>query len=270
MNNKPRMKPKPAHLGPQYGKQFCDESVARAYYARPPYPDELIDFLQGLITERPSRILELGCGSGDLTIPMARRVDHLDAVDFSAAMLDIARSRQGADLANIHWHLLPAESFQSDLAYNLVVAGASLHWMDWQTLFPRIAAHLAPDGLLVIANRSVVGQPWDEDVRRIIPRYSTNLDYEPYDLIAELADRDLFFEIGRMTTIPVPFEQPLDDYVESFHSSNGLSRERMEPAAATEFDQKVRRLAGPYVVEGRVQGQVVGRLVWGWPVKSGG
>jgi SAM-dependent methyltransferase len=239
--------------------------VAGAYYARPPYPDELFDVLESLIIKRPSRVLELGCGSGDLTIELGRRVDHLDAVDFSAPMLAIARSRPGADRANIHWHLMPAESFESEMAYNLVVAGASLHWMDWEALFPKIAAHLAADGLLVIANRSVVGQPWDEEVRHTISRYSTNLDYQPYELIAELDGRDLFDEIGRMRTNPVPFAQSLDDYVESFHSSNGLSRERMEPAAAQAFDESVRRIAGSYVEGGRVKGQVVGSLVWGRP-----
>jgi trans-aconitate methyltransferase len=194
------VKEKPAHLGPQYGAQFKDESVAGAYYARPPYPDEVFDILVGLIGRRPSRVLELGCGSGDLTIELARRVDHLDAVDFSAAMLDIARSRPGADQATIRWYLMPAESFESVLDYNLVCAGASLHWMDWEVLFPKIATFLARDGLLVIAVRSVVGQPWDAEVRGIIPQYSTNLEYEPYDLIAELDSRDLFYENGRHAT----------------------------------------------------------------------
>jgi SAM-dependent methyltransferase len=257
------MKAKPGHLGEVYGRQFCDESVAGAYYARPAYPEELFDVLEGLMDRRPWRVLELGCGSGDLTIELGRRVDHLDGVDFSAAMLDKARARPGAERGNIHWHLIAAESFEAEISYNLVVAGESLHWMDWEWLFPKIDAFLAEDGLLVIANRAVVGQPWAEEVRRIIPRYSTNLEYEAYDLIAELDERGLFCEIGRMTTAAVPFEQSLDDYVESFHSSNGLSRERMEPAAAEAFDESVRRIAGPYVAGGRVKGQVVGRLVWG-------
>ena|SRR2546425_3397787 len=32
--------PKPKHLGPEYGAQFSDPSVASAYRFRPPYPGE--------------------------------------------------------------------------------------------------------------------------------------------------------------------------------------------------------------------------------------
>ena len=42
-----------------YAAQFSDESVARAYYARPPYPGETFDILESLIPERPRSVLEL-------------------------------------------------------------------------------------------------------------------------------------------------------------------------------------------------------------------
>jgi hypothetical protein len=37
------------HLAPQYGAQFADRSVAAAYRARPPYPDEVFERLAALL-----------------------------------------------------------------------------------------------------------------------------------------------------------------------------------------------------------------------------
>jgi len=51
-----RQEPKPTHLGPQYASQFRDNSVAGAYAARPPYPDEVFDILEALMPGQPCRL----------------------------------------------------------------------------------------------------------------------------------------------------------------------------------------------------------------------
>ena len=59
------MKPKPKHLGPEYGAQFQDSAVAAVYRKRPPYPLELFD----LISDRrnPERHgVDLGPDAGSL------------------------------------------------------------------------------------------------------------------------------------------------------------------------------------------------------------
>lgn len=260
------MKPKPAHLGAGYASQFCDLSVASAYHARPPYPGETFDILESILPGlRPRRVLELGCGTGDLTLGLASRVELLDAVDFSAAMLAGARSRPGSGASGLRWHLKRAEAFDSAERYSLICAGTSLHWMDWEALFPRLRRLLHDEGLLAMATREVRERPWDPALREAIPRYSTNKDFEPFDLVEELASRGLFAERGRKTTAPEPFEQSLGDYVESFHSSNGFSRDRMEPRAAADFDELVVKLAAPHCPGGVVRGEVVGTVIWGRP-----
>jgi SAM-dependent methyltransferase len=258
-------KAKPSHLGLQYAAQFRDESVARAYAARPPYPDEVFEILISLMPGRARQVLELGCGTGDLTLKLAKRVDRIDAVDFSEAMLAVAHKRAGADQANLSWHHMPAESFWSTCKYGLVCAGASLHWMDWPVLVPRVRSMLAKGGFLAIADRYVVKRPWENAVADLIPIYSTNREFEPYDLVEELSSRELFTEIGRRETVPVPFSQAVDTYVESFHSSNGFSRERMDREAAAAFDEALREIAVPWSQNGVISGKVVGRVIWGRP-----
>ena len=137
--------PKPKHLGPHYADQFKDESVAAAYLYRPPYTAELFDVLESLIQGKPRVILDLGCGTGEIAIPMAGRVDRVDAVDQSEAMLEMAQVRPGWDQENIRWVCTSAEEFDYQERYGLIVSGASLHWMDWYVVLPKMGRSL-PDG----------------------------------------------------------------------------------------------------------------------------
>ncbi|MGH2561932.1 MAG: hypothetical protein ACRDJH_22955, partial [Thermomicrobiales bacterium] len=102
-------------------------------------------------------------------------------------------------------------------------------------------------------------------VQDVIDRHSTNRDYQPYNLIAELEQRGLFRVLGRQTTDPIPFHQPIAAYVESFHARNGFSRDRMPPASAAAFDAEVTRLVTPHANDGLVTLQVPGKVIWGSP-----
>ena len=92
------MLPKPKHLGPEYAAQFADRSVVAAYRHRPPYPAEVFEVLAGLIAATPyttRAVLDAGCGTGDVARNLVSRVDRLDAVDPSAAMLEAGRPLPG-------------------------------------------------------------------------------------------------------------------------------------------------------------------------------
>ena len=262
------MKPKPAGLAPKYGAQFQDESIANTYATRPPYSGEFFNALERLVSEGPRVLLDLGCGTGDVAIGLAHGSDRIDAVDPSTAMLNVARSRPGADMPGLHWICASAETFEYRGPYSLVVASESLHWMDWETVLPKIGAGLGPDAYLVIAGgRSLVNLPWSKELGELINRYSTNRDYQPYNLINELTERNLFREVGR-ETIPAPlFSQSIDHYIESFHTRNGFSRQRMNPGLAREFDEALRRLVLHYFPDGVIRGERVHTIVWGKPME---
>jgi SAM-dependent methyltransferase len=257
---------KPAHLAPHYGAQFESERVARAYRTRPPYPAELFDVLLKLQPATPRVVLDLGCGTGDVALGLAASVDFVDAVDPSEAMLRIGLAREGSDRANLCWTCASAENFAFRGPYSLVVASESLHWMDWAVVLPKIAAALRPGAFLTLAEgRSLSDVPWSADLAPLIARYSTNRDFRPYDLVTELTRRGLFREIGRHRTSPSSFAQSIDDYVESFHTRNGFSRERMTAKAASEFDELLRRAVLRHCADETVRGETRANLVWGIP-----
>ena len=258
--------PKPKHLGPEYGAQFSDRSVVEAYVYRPPYPDEVYTILADLIVDAPRNVLELGCGPGEIARGLAARVAHVDAVDPSQAMLDLARTLPGSERSNLNWHCCSAETFTYPRPYALAITAESLHWMDWERVLPAIRASLTPRAkLVIILGRRLTGMPWREALQPLLSRYSTNKDFQPYNLLDELAVRQLFRLEGRATTQPVPFTQTVEACLEALHSANGFSRTRMVPTQAQEFDERVREIITPYAEEGLLHHDLQVEMVWGAP-----
>jgi SAM-dependent methyltransferase len=257
--------PKPKHLGPEYGAQFSDPSVASAYRFRPAYPDEVYTILERLLGDTPRVVLELGCGLGEIARRFAPQTDRVDAVEPSHAMLELARMLPGGEHRNIQWYGCTAEEFTYMPGYGLVIAAESLHWMDWYYVLPAIRVSLSPHGRLVVLDRHLDTVPWWKALRPLIPLYSTNRDFQPYDLLDELARRQLFHPEGRATTTPVLFSQAVEDYIESWHSRNGFSRDRMSASRALEFDARVREIVRPYAQAGFLRYEVQVELAWGVP-----
>ncbi|HEU5199267.1 MAG TPA: class I SAM-dependent methyltransferase [Ktedonobacterales bacterium] len=259
------MLPKPEHLGPDYGAQFQDQSVVAAYRFRPPYPDEVFRILAGLITDRPRAVLDAGCGDGAIARHLVGQVERIDAVDLSQGMIEQGKRLPSGDHPRLRWICAPMEDAPLEPPYALITAGASLHWMDWQVVLPRFRQALTPLGMLAIIYDEMLPLPWDDALRSLIRRSSTNQKFQPYDTIEELERRGLFTKVGEQRAAPLPFAQPVDDYIESFHARNGFSRERMSREAAADFDHKVRRLLTDFCPDGIVAMQVTARVVWGRP-----
>jgi SAM-dependent methyltransferase len=255
---------RPRHLGRDYAAQFLDCDVVQAYAARPPYPERVIDSLRALLPGPGARVLELGCGTGDLTFELAPHVRELVAIDPSPAMLATATRRHARVPPNVRFVLASAEDFEPPGEFALVVAAESLHWMEWGRVLPKLRDRLAQGGLLAIVDaRRFVDLPWSADLELLIANFSTNRDYQRYDLVDELTRRALFAEQGRQLVSAPAFRQSLDAYVESFHSRNGFARARMG-AAAESFDQALRELISRHRSDGFVEGAIEVTVVWGF------
>ncbi|QRP44569.1 class I SAM-dependent methyltransferase [Amycolatopsis sp. FDAARGOS 1241] len=111
-------------------------------------------------------VLDLGCGTGQLAVPMAARVRAVVGMDPSPDML--ARARQTAADAGVttaSW-LLGSDTDVPALGSVLgglgaVTVGQALHWMDHATLFAAVKPLLrAGGGIAVVTN----GEPlWLQD-----------------------------------------------------------------------------------------------------------
>lgn len=264
------MADKPKQWSSEYASIFQDKSVVAAYQYRPTYPPETFTFLSSLLppTVTPRTVLDAGCGTGFIARPFESLVDYIDAVDISEAMIMMGQTLPGGNRANIRWIVAPLETAPLRGPYALIVAAASLHWMDWERTLPRFAAYLAPNSVLAIVEEWVQPHPWDRVIRPILGRYSMNTDFTPYTImtvVTELEQRQLFQLHGRYETAPVTFQQSLDAWVEAFHARNGFSRDRMDAGAARACDAELRTATRPYCPDGIVEQSIAARILWGVP-----
>lgn len=259
------MLPKPSHLGPGYAAQFTDPSVIAAYHHRPPYPVEIFTVLDRLIVDTTRTVLDIGSGTGEIARHLAGRVEHIDAVDPSPGMLAKARQMPGGDNPRISWVCSRAEDDHLSGPYALVTAGASLHWMEWDVVLPRIRNVLSSNAVLAIIDNHEMPVPWRTELRQLIAQFSTNREFQTYDLVAELEQRALFTQIGEHRTAPITFVQSMSDYIESFHARNGFSRDRMGSGAADAFDDALADMVVPHASNGLVTLHLVAELRWGVP-----
>jgi len=260
--------PKPKHLGPEYAAQFQDAAIVEAYPTRPPYPQEVFEILARLIASEPCIALDMGCGTGDVTRRLAPQMARVDAVDVSSRMIARGKTLPGGDAPNIRWIVSAAEDAPLEPPYALITAGESMHWMDWPVVMSRLDKALAPGAYLALVERNEEPSPWSDALLRLIVQYTTNRDFQPYDLIAELEARGLFRKAGERRTVAEPFEQSVEDYIESIHSRNGFSRDRMRPEDAAAFDASVRELITPHALGGALRLHVAATVNWGTPTPT--
>ncbi|RIK43260.1 MAG: hypothetical protein DCC55_06140 [Chloroflexi bacterium] len=265
------MLPKPKQWSTEYATIFKEESVVSAYSYRPPYPSQLFGVLLSLLPDSagPKVVLDACCGPGNIARSFVQWVDRVDAVDFSAAMIRKGRLLPGGDEPKLHWICSPIETAPLQPTYSLIIAAASLHWMDWPVVLPRFADHLAPGGYLAMVEETHQPQPWDKEIGALLARFSMNRNFEPYNLMTiahELALRGLFEVASQREVEPVPFRQSIAEWVESVHARNGFSRERMDPNAAHECDAELERVLAQYCPGGVVEQQVGARVLWGKPL----
>ena len=249
------MTDKPRHLGEPYANQWEDDCMADDYPHRPPYTPGVFDILERLAGER---VLDVGCGTGDIARPLAQRVGHVDALDRSAAMIAKGKSLPGGDRPRWICGLIE-DAVGLEPPYSLVTAGECIHWFDWGRAFPRLR-ELAPRLALVYRDHEL--PEWFPGLREIIPRYSTNTDFAAFDLGKELARRDLFHAKGEERTEAVDFEQPVEAFIASIHSRNGFSYARMDRDAAAAFDAEVEHLIRPHASDGLVRLRISSTVLW--------
>jgi len=261
--------PKPAYLTKENAARFEHTSVVERYSFRLPYPGETFDILFGLITDEPRTVLDVGTGTGDIARNLVTRVERVDAVDRSNAMIHKGQTLPLGDHPHLHWISGEIEQIELHPPYALITAGESLHWMNWEVALPRFHDVITPHGQLAIVYREEVPPPWQDGLDQLIKRYSTIRNYQSFDLIEELEKRHLFQKSGEHLTPPVTSTVSTEHYIASFHSRSSLSLEHMFPADAAAFDAGVRELTEPWSDEGHIQLQCTGSIVWGRPLATG-
>ncbi|WP_345464933.1 class I SAM-dependent methyltransferase [Actinoallomurus oryzae] len=132
-------------------RETFDRAASLYQRARPDYPDALYDDLLALTgVVPPARLLEVGCGPGKATLPLARRGFRITAVELGTALAAEARRR----LAGFPHVEVVRSSFEEweppDTPYDLVYAATAWKWVDPRVRYAKAAALLRPGGRLAV------------------------------------------------------------------------------------------------------------------------
>ncbi|HEX6386039.1 MAG TPA: class I SAM-dependent methyltransferase [Anaerolineae bacterium] len=255
------MKPKPRQLTPENAARFQEPGLVSLYHLRLPYPEGTFEILTGLIADQPRIVLDVGTGTGEIARRLASQVERVDAVDFSAAMIEQGRRLPGGK--DVNWIIGRVETVELEPSYTLITAGDSLHWMDWEVVLPRFGRLLSPNGVVAIVTRWELPTPWEASLKALIRRYSTMKAYEKYELAEELERRGLFRKVGEEVTPPHMSYQSVDEYIASFHSRSSLALSAMPTAEAEAFDEALQAAVLPWSNAGSLALETQARVVWG-------
>lgn len=116
----------------------------------PPGPCER--FYRGLAEQSGGRVLELACGTGRVTVPLALDGHDVSGLDNSASMLATARAKARARSAVVTWVEADMTRFALPGRFDLIVLSCNslAHLLADEALdacLSRVAAHLAAGGV---------------------------------------------------------------------------------------------------------------------------
>ncbi len=108
-----------------------------------------LDLLARAPLERPARVVDLGCGPGNVTAVLARRFPAALVVGVDASPAMVAKAR--AAVPGCRFEQADVASWTPPAAPDLIYSNAALHWLGGhESLFPRLLALLAPGGCLAV------------------------------------------------------------------------------------------------------------------------
>ena len=229
------------------GAAFEDADVVAHYHLRAPYPEALFARICTAASGF-DHALDLGCGTGKMTGPLAQRFSRVTAIDPSAAMLAEAQRRTEGPVT---WLQGKAEEVELPSGADLAVFGESIHWMDSARLFPRLAAALNPTHLIaVVTGGDAAHAPdwqgvWEGFLETWVPRLTNReIDFTKRSEFWAGYERHLDI-LETVDIVSDPVRQPLRDFVETQFSRSSFARSRLGPLEA-EFTSDLTDRLSPF------------------------
>jgi SAM-dependent methyltransferase len=149
-----------------YGRIFDD--VAEDYDRhRPTYPDALVDrACQGLAPG--AEVLEIGCGTGQLTRSLVDRGLRVTAVEPGRQLIVRARDRLNGvgDVRFVNARLEDASLPRAQ--YSAVFSASAIHWVDPDVSWRKAADALVDDGSLALVSYFGLDDPRSADDQRAL------------------------------------------------------------------------------------------------------
>jgi SAM-dependent methyltransferase len=142
---------------------------------RVPYPQELIDDLTARAGEG-GRLLDLACGTGQLTFPMHARYDDVWAVDQEPEMVAVVRDKaSAAGIATVRPLAAAAEELEAaGESFDLAVIGNAFHRLPRERVAANVLRWLRPGRCLALVwgeSPWAGEEPWQQALAATMKRW---------------------------------------------------------------------------------------------------
>jgi ubiquinone/menaquinone biosynthesis C-methylase UbiE len=143
----------------QHQRALFDGAADLYDASRQGYPAQLVEFMVGTAGLHPgSAVLEVGCGTGQLTEQLAGYGFRLTAIDIGPSMISMAQRRPGS--ATVSFEVVAFEDFGApEASFDLVVSATAFHWVDPEVGFEKAAGLLRAGGWLSLLS---TGEKYDD------------------------------------------------------------------------------------------------------------
>ena len=207
-------------------------SHSKAYSkSRPGYPEELFDFLTGLVPER-KLVWDCATGNGQAAVSLAKYFEKVIATDASSQQIDNA-----FELENIEYLVAPAEEiYFEDETVDMVTVATALHWFDHDRFFAEVKRVLKPGG--IFAAWSYAESKISDDIDPIMDYFSKEYLYEYWPPEARLnwmeryENIEMPFERIEAPAFNMEMEWDLEQFINYLHSWSAVKKHHEE----TKFD----------------------------------
>ncbi|QMU71021.1 class I SAM-dependent methyltransferase [Streptacidiphilus sp. P02-A3a] len=233
--------------------EFSGEVAEHYAKFRRGYPPEVLDALQtAFALGGADTVLDLGCGTGQLAVPLAARVRAVVGMDPEPDMLRLAeRTAAEQEVRNATW-MLGADTDVPALgvllgphSLGMTVIGNALHWMRHETLFAALRPLTrAGGGIAVVSNGTPLwlqDSDWSRALRTALEQHfglavkaTCGTDAEDRDRYARALTTAGFGDVREITvdyTGELTFEQLI----------GGVYSAVPEPVDRADFTERVRR-----------------------------
>lgn len=172
---------------------FSDRASGYASH-RPSYPPELIEYFASVA---PSHGLawDCGCGSGQMSVPLASAFDLVIATDASAEQVAHATPH-----AKVEYRAEPAERTSiKDASVDLTVVAQSAHWFDLPKFYDEVRRVSKPAATLALVTYNLLEVT--PEIDRLVRTFYSTLRWPPERKLVEEG----------YASLPFPFEEVKHD-----------------------------------------------------------
>ncbi len=241
------------------------ETAVEFYRYREPYPQAFFESVAaGVGLTRATRLLDAGCGPGNLVIGFAPFVGSCTAVDREPEMLRAARTAAAQAGLAISFIQTGIEDLDCGPAsFDLVTIGRALHWLPRQATLNVLERVIAPEGRIAVCGSAASEaevNAWVPKFKETRRRWASDPDQSRY-----MVDRDEWFAPSRFRKVKEIAVKHRQRITVAELIGRALSFSITSPAVLggrrQQFEEEMRAALEPYARGGALEEEVVAKAM---------